>query len=169
MESFSRPREITRCETRHHLPCFWPLTLTAARVADDDPARNAYVPANDPLGEPATKVVYLSQNWSPSQSLEFSFTAQGSQIIPYDWFLALEQADSTTLFLDNQNILKYRYLPQNPGPLTPTGCRWVSSPTRGWGGPGWGCRARRATRRRSISVPRLTASTALRPMATSRG
>jgi hypothetical protein len=91
-------------------------TLAVAALADDDPARNAYVPANDPLGETATKVVYLSQNWSPSQSQEFYFTAQGSQIIPYDWFLALEQVDSTTLIRDNQNILKYRYLPQNPGP-----------------------------------------------------
>jgi hypothetical protein len=98
------------------------LTLTAAAAAaDDDPARNAYVPAHDPLGEPATKIVYLSQNWSPSQSLEFYFTSQGSQIIPYDWFLALEQADAATPFRDNQNILKYRYLPQNPGPQNPDG------------------------------------------------
>ena len=76
---------------------------------------------NDPLGEPVTNVVYLEQNWSPGQSLQFYFTAQGSQIIPYDWFLALEQADSTTLFRDNQNILKYRYLAQNPGPMNPDG------------------------------------------------
>ena len=72
---------------------FLAVALTTAAFADDDPARRerAHVPANDPLGEPATKVVYLSQNWSPSQGLEFSFTSQGSQIIPYDWFLALEQ------------------------------------------------------------------------------
>ena len=47
--------------------------------------------------------------------MQFYFTEQGSQIIPYDWFLALEQADQATPFRDNQNILKYRYLPQNPG------------------------------------------------------
>ena len=95
--------------------------LTAAAADPVDPARNAYVPAKDPLGESATNVVYLSQNWSPSQSLRFYFTEQGSQIIPYDWFLALEQPDSTTPFRDNQNILKYRYLPQNPGPRNPDG------------------------------------------------
>ena len=100
---------------------FLAAALTAGALADDDPARNAYVPANDPLGEAATKVVYLSQNWSPSQSLQFYFTSQGSQIIPYDWFLALEQADSTTPFRDNQNFLRYRYLPQNPGPLNADG------------------------------------------------
>ena len=86
-----------------------------------DPARNAFVAAQDPLGEPVTNVVYLEQNWSPSQSVQFYFTSQGSQILPYGWFLALEQADSATLFRDNQNILKYRYLAQNPGPMKPDG------------------------------------------------
>jgi hypothetical protein len=95
--------------------------LSAAAAAADDPARNAYVPTQDPLGEPATQVVYLSQNWSPGESLQFYFTAQGSQIIPYNWFLALEQVDSSTPFRDNQNILKFRYLPQNPGPQNPDG------------------------------------------------
>ena len=101
------------------------LCLTAcgsARAADDfDPARNAFVATTDPLGEPVTKVTYLSQNWSPAQSVQFYFTSQGSQIVPYDWFLALEQPDSATLFRDNQNILKYRYLAQNPGPKNPDG------------------------------------------------
>ncbi len=76
---------------------------------------------DDPLGEPVEKVVYLDQGWSPAVSLKFYFTSQGSQIIPYDWFLALEQADSQTLFRDNQNILKYRYLPQLPDSNNPDG------------------------------------------------
>jgi hypothetical protein len=100
------------------------LALTSSALAaggDADPARNAFVPANDPLGEPATKVVYLSQNWSPDESLRFYFTAQGSEIIPYDWILALEQAGSTTPFRDNQNFLRYRYLPQYPGKYNPDG------------------------------------------------
>ena len=79
------------------------------------------LPRQDPLGEPVTKVVYLEQNWSPEESLRFYFTEQGSQIIPYDWFLALEQVDQAKPFRDNQNILKYRYLPQNPGKMNPDG------------------------------------------------
>jgi hypothetical protein len=91
--------------------------------ADDDvgATRNAFVATQDPLGESVTNVVYLEQNWSPDESTRFYFTPQGSQIIPYDWFLALEQVNSTTPFLDNQNILKYRYLPQIPGPRNPDG------------------------------------------------
>jgi hypothetical protein len=106
------------------LPLIAALTAVGVAAGPDpstDPARNAIVPTNDPLGESATKVVYLSQNWSPAESLQFYFTPQGSQIIPYDWFLALEQADSTTRFVDNQNFLRYRYLPQNPGPQNPDG------------------------------------------------
>ena len=90
--------------------------LVACSFAADEPgpSRDAYVAKSDPLGESVDKVVYLDQGWSPSESLRFYFTPQGSQLIPYDWFLALEQADSQTLFRDNQNILKYRYLPQLP-------------------------------------------------------
>ena len=93
-----------------------------AEAADGvGPDRNAYVATQDPFGETVNKVVYLGQNWTPDESNRFYFQAQGSQVIPYDWFLALEQADATTPFRDNQNILKYRYLAQNPGPLNPDG------------------------------------------------
>jgi len=95
--------------------------VTAVWVDQVDASRNAFVATQDPLGEPVTSVVYLEQNWSPGQSVQFYFTSQGSQILPYDWFLALEQPDSQGLFRDNQNILKYRYLPQNPGPMNPDG------------------------------------------------
>ena len=85
------------------------------------PSRDAFVATQDPLGEPVDKVVYLPQNWTPEQSMRFYVTEQGSQIIPYNWFLALEQADQATPFRDNQNILKYRYLPQNPDAMNPDG------------------------------------------------
>lgn len=100
------------------------LTLLAPLAAHaDDPlaTRFAQVAENDPLGESVTRVVYLSQNWSPSESLRFYFTSQGSQVIPYEWFLALEQPDSQARFRDNQNLLKYRYLTQTPSPSNPDG------------------------------------------------
>jgi hypothetical protein len=90
-------------------------------AAQVGPGRDAFVATQDPLGESVTKVVYLQQNWSPEESLRFYFTEQGSQIIPYDWFLALEQVDQPKPFRDNQNILKYRYLPQNPDTMNPDG------------------------------------------------
>ena len=99
------------------------LLLTGSFAVGDEtgPARDAYVATDDPLGESVTSVVYLDQGWSPSDSLRFYFTSQGSQIIPYDWFLALEQPDSSTPFRDNRNILRFRYLPQLPGMKNPDG------------------------------------------------
>ncbi len=80
-----------------------------------------YVATVDPFGETVKKVELLEQSWSATERNSFYFTEQGSQLVPYDWFLHLEQADSTTLFRDAQNILKYRYLPQNAGLLNPDG------------------------------------------------
>jgi hypothetical protein len=85
------------------------------------PDRSADVSATDPLGETASKIVYLDQGWSPSDSQRFYFTSQGSQILPYDWFLALEQADNTRLFRDPENVLRFRYLPQKPDSMNPDG------------------------------------------------
>jgi hypothetical protein len=96
-------------------------TIGSLAAQNVDLTRNAFVATHDPLGEPVANVVYLEQNWTADESLRFYFTSQGSQILPYDWFLALEQPKSVTLFRDNQNILKYRYLAQNPGPHNPDG------------------------------------------------
>jgi hypothetical protein len=85
------------------------------------PPDEPFVATSDPYGETARKLVLLDQNWSADERNRFYYTEQGSQLIPYDWFLHLEQADSQKLFRDNQNILKYRYLPQNAGPLNPDG------------------------------------------------
>ena len=99
-----------------------PPVIPPPTTKNADPLRNAFVPTADPYNETVTKVEYLPQNWNATESLTFYFTPQGSQLIPYDWFLALEQPGaSTTLFRDNQNILKYRYLPQNPDSWNPDG------------------------------------------------
>ena len=55
---------------------------------------------------------YLEQNWTKAESLWFYNASQGSNLLPYDFFLHLEQEESTDLFRDNLNINKYRYLPQ---------------------------------------------------------
>ena len=56
----------------------------------------------------------VPQNWNCRERQEFWFTDQGSQIIPYVWFLHLEQAGSEAKFADPANIDRYRYLPQKP-------------------------------------------------------
>lgn len=88
---------------------------------DDDPERGAVAIANGAHGESYSTPTYLDQGWSESDSLWFYNTTQGSGLLPYDFFLVLEQADSTELLRANQNIDKFRYLPQKPTFFNPDG------------------------------------------------
>jgi hypothetical protein len=67
---------------------------------------------NDVFGDSANRIVYLDQNWDRWDSLWFYTTTQGSDFLPYDVFVNLEQKDSQRLFRDPVNISRYRYLPQ---------------------------------------------------------
>lgn len=83
------------------------------------PDRNAKVDGTLPGGTPNSKLVYLEQNWTPAESVRFYFTSQGSQILPYDWFLNLERAGSETLLRDDANMLRLGYLLQKKDELNP--------------------------------------------------
>ena len=63
--------------------------------------------------------VLVPQNLTCQERQEYWYTDQGSQIVPYAWFLHLEQAGSTARFADPANMDRYRYLPQRPTPLNP--------------------------------------------------
>ncbi len=69
----------------------------------------------------AQNPTYLDQGWDEQQREEFYFTAQGSQLIPYQWFLSLEQADSTELFRRAANMQRFGFLPSEPSELNPDG------------------------------------------------
>ncbi|MGJ8679073.1 di-heme-cytochrome C peroxidase [Paraglaciecola sp.] len=88
---------------------------------DDDPARGAIPIENGAFGDNYSTPTYLEQGWSANDSLWFYNTTQGSALLPYDIFIALEQADSNSLFRDNKNIDRYRYLPQKPTFFNPDG------------------------------------------------
>jgi cytochrome c2 len=88
---------------------------------DDDKDRGAIPLGSDILGDRYTEVRYLNQNWDESDSLWFYNTTQGSNLLPYDFFLVLEQSNAETLFRDNENINRYRYLAQKPTFSNPDG------------------------------------------------
>ena len=89
---------------------------------DHDPDRGAIAMADGAFGESYAVPRYLqddesttedeSQGWSPSDSLWFYNITQGSALLPYDFYLSLESADSEQLLRSNQIIDYYRYLPQ---------------------------------------------------------
>ncbi len=88
---------------------------------DDDPDRGAVGIDQGAFGENYSTPIYLDQGWSASDSLWFYNTTQGSGLMPYDFFLALEQADTEQPFRSNNLIDKYRYLPQKPTFFNPDG------------------------------------------------
>ncbi|HSC68587.1 MAG TPA: di-heme-cytochrome C peroxidase [Cellvibrio sp.] len=88
---------------------------------DDDPDRGAVAIDKGAFGENYSTPIYLDQGWTANDSLWYYNTTQGSALIPYDFFIALEQADSTELFRANSLIDKYRYLPQKPTFFNPDG------------------------------------------------
>ena len=79
---------------------------------DNDPDRGAIAIQNGHFDEHHDTPIYLDQGWSNAQTLWYYNTTQGSNLIPYDFFIALEQKDSSELFRSNKNFDKYRYLPQ---------------------------------------------------------
>lgn len=88
---------------------------------DDDPQRGAVVTNTDPFDRAVEKTVYLDQGWDAADSLWFYNTSQGSTLLPYDFFLALELANSQTLLRDAGNMNRYRYLPQKVTASNPDG------------------------------------------------
>jgi hypothetical protein len=87
--------------------------LTFCRIAEVSAAgpRNVIVPAG------VNQIDVLPQNWSDAEASWFYNVAQGSKLIPYDWFLHLEQPDSQTPFRDNDHIRSLGYLPRSPDNL----------------------------------------------------
>src|SRR5690625_624942 len=65
---------------------------------DQDADRGAIPMPTSAFGDSYSTPVYLEQGWSRSDSLWFYNTTQGSALMPYDFFLALEQAESEALF-----------------------------------------------------------------------
>src|SRR5437899_114056 len=86
-----------------------------------DNRRAAAVIAEDRFGDRLKDVVYLSQNWNPADSLWFYNTTQGSDLLPYDFFMVLERPGSRELVRSNANLNSYRYLPQSPTISNPDG------------------------------------------------
>jgi mono/diheme cytochrome c family protein len=64
------------------------------------------------FGDQYSSVRYLWQGWSPADSLWFYTTTQGSDLLPYDFFMELQDPATGKLFRSEDNLYYYGYLPQ---------------------------------------------------------
>ncbi len=79
------------------------------------------------LAPEITQVDVLKQNWTDDEARWFYNVPQGSKLLPYQWFLRLEQPDSQKKFLDeshiralsDQNAIEARYAAQAAPSLLP--------------------------------------------------
>jgi mono/diheme cytochrome c family protein len=63
-------------------------------------------------GAPPEEPVFLQQSWSPADRAWFYGAGQGSQIMPYAWFMSLESPAGGDLFIAD-TLARFGYLP-NP-------------------------------------------------------
>jgi mono/diheme cytochrome c family protein len=76
----------------------------AAACAGDAPPPAA---SPSPTARAVAAWTALDQGWSAQDAQAFWFTSQGSMLVPYAWFLALERADGPTRFREELPRLGY--------------------------------------------------------------
>jgi cytochrome c peroxidase len=69
----------------------------------------------------AEDIITLEQGWDEPSRVVFYHTPQGSPIIPYDYFLALEQSDSDVPFMDEEHLSNLGMLYWGKSELNPDG------------------------------------------------
>lgn len=80
-----------------------------------------------PQIERPTEVVWLNQNWTEQQRQAYYHTAQGSYLIPYAWFVALEQPRlslrlrGAQLFHQDSYMAGFGFIPDVKQPSNPDG------------------------------------------------
>ena len=72
------------------------------------------------------EVVRLDQNWTGTQRTRFHHTPQGTRLIPYEWFKALEQPCFSpfgcAMFADTAYLARFGFIPSDADPdLNPDG------------------------------------------------
>ncbi len=100
------------------------LTLWAATVFAVTLTSPADAMASKELtASKAPGVIFLEQGWDNAMRERFYYTPQGSRLMPYTWFLALEQKENTKRFADVDNLARFGWLkPANDNsPLNPDG------------------------------------------------
>src|SRR5436309_15691753 len=64
--------------------------------------------------KPPEQTVQADQGWTEDQRLQFHHTPQGTRLVPYDWFMALEQPCfslfTCEMFTDKTYLARFGFL-----------------------------------------------------------
>ena len=97
-----------------------PKSTEPRKLSDyNDTSRHSLLIADERTGEKLKTLLYLDQGWKPRESMDFYTRAQGSRLLPYAFFLALEQPKNQKLFRDPKHLARFGYLPQKANPFNP--------------------------------------------------
>jgi len=89
------------------------------KTRDGDLAKSDVAIADNGWGDGFTQVKHLPQGWKDWETLFFYNTTQGSDLLPYDFFLELQIYGSDQLVRGDTNINRWRYLPRRATPNNP--------------------------------------------------
>lgn len=81
---------------------------------------------NMPVFHPVAEVLSADQNWSAYQSEWFYHTAQGTELMPYAWFMALEQPNlkpfgTVPKFHETEYLVRFGFFPDAASSENPEG------------------------------------------------
>ncbi|HEY5949179.1 MAG TPA: cytochrome c [Kofleriaceae bacterium] len=83
------------------------LAITSACAVDEATTESQL---SDTAGTPDVPPVFVEQGWSDTTRAAFYQTTQGSRMLPYSWFLNLEQATSRQRFNAPSNMRRMGFL-----------------------------------------------------------
>jgi hypothetical protein len=87
--------------------------------------------------EPRGAVTFLDQGWTDDERQKYYYLAQGSEIMPYAWFLALEQPWNEQPFRDSKLMESFGYLPNAKNQHNPDGVPVGFTKGKGTNGETW--------------------------------
>jgi mono/diheme cytochrome c family protein len=65
-----------------------------------------------PASPPLSELLYLNNDvWTEAERQRYYHLSQGSQLMPYDWFVALEQGDNAEPFISDEHMSTFRFIP----------------------------------------------------------
>ena len=92
------------------------LLFAISGCSDEPTIQNGIHTSDEPMN-----TVSLAQGWTANQQRTAWFTSFGSRLMPYAWFMALEQPTTEAPFAQQQYLSSFGFLPEQSSAKNPDG------------------------------------------------